>query len=117
MMKRRHEFLSIGVNEMLQLDFVQLRFFAFHCCKVSLDNFKQSPERDVGYFIGTLWAKYGGAFIKFSSITFHGVFQGHFMLFYRKTMQQTFMDVTTSWATRTMKSQVFCVRGLQVMAS
>ncbi len=52
MMKRRHEFLSIGVNKMLQLDFVQLRFFAFHCCKVSLDNFKQSPERDVGYFCG-----------------------------------------------------------------
>ncbi len=36
------------------------------------------------------------------------------MLFYRKTTQQTFMDVTTSWATRTMKSQVFCVRSLQV---
>ncbi len=27
-------------------------------------------------------------------------------------MQQTFMDVTTSWATRTMKSQVFCARSL-----
>ncbi len=56
MMKRHHEFLSIGVNKMLQLDFVQLRFFAFYCCKVSLEfhgYFKQSPERDVGYFIGT----------------------------------------------------------------
>ncbi len=56
----------------------------------------KSSERDVGYFIGTLWDKYGGAFIEFSWMTFHGVIQGHFMLFYRKTMQQTFMDVTTS---------------------